>query len=465
MSKVKSSKVQIEDCYLACLEPYWKGLYGEVRRHVFAALNLAKEPYTEFLLYRLWIQAAAKDEDLTAISQIKDHLNKLAFAIPDNRDLYFSLVAIAHFELGELEAVRLMIDSLDIKRKNLYQRELLYLLHQGVSDEFNWLNSYQLEDYIVFENIALAQLGVQRYDRALMISESLSDAYKDSYLNKKIQLELVKTLGNGSDICELSSDLLTVFPENFEFRFIYSLGLFKNGQYSQAIQNLQNDSLKRHNQNYKSLTLMGHCYVKLFQEKHNIEDFEIGLKFLNHAMELGREQRFPIDIASKLRVGLLNMKGNKVDYSGRLWLAKLNPHSFSNLRTKSSDEIKFIRRPLGATARKGDLCFLIYEDKQSSEHNIWRLCALYKVIEDAEWDPICRYQNQLQLEFRHEIAVPLNIQVDDQSIVTKFDADDPRKYGVYEMDQSAFDIIIQNVCDTLGVEDQFTKVLTQMRPA
>ena len=93
------------------------------------------------------------------------------------------------------------------------------------------------------------------------------------------------------------------------------------------------------------------------------------------------------------------------------------------------------------------------------------MAALYKVTEKADWDPIYRYQNLLELQFRHEIAVPLNIKISDERNGAAYDSEDPRKYDVFEMDQGAFDSIIESVCDTLGQEDQLSQVLNELKTA
>ena len=87
------------------------------------------------------------------------------------------------------------------------------------------------------------------------------------------------------------------------------------------------------------------------------------------------------------------------------------------------------------------------------------------MIEEAEWDPIHRSQNLMELEYLPEIAVTLDMHEESRKAGAIHNPEDPRRFDVYQLDDSGFDMIIENICETLGGEDQISKTLSKLRSA
>ena len=153
------------------------------------------------------------------------------------------------------------------------------------------------------------------------------------------------------------------------------------------------------------------------------------MKTLNLSIQVSKELGLSTEYPSNQKARLRRMKGYEVNLTGKIWLAKVNAKSFASMRTKGETDVRFMRKPLGGQANPGDLCFIVCEDTTGKDSTkVWRLGALYRVIEEPEWDPIHRTQNLLELEFRPEIAVTLDIHQESQKAGAIHNANDPRRF-------------------------------------
>ena len=76
---------------------------------------------------------------------------------------------------------------------------------------------------------------------------------------------------------------------------------------------------------------------------------------------------------------------------------------------------------------------------------MWRIGALYSVVSDAYWHPYHGYICDLQLVSRQDVV---SVPVDVTSIIAEqngdgkgLERDDPRRFGVFELDAQAQSVI------------------------
>ncbi|SMF46751.1 tetratricopeptide repeat protein [Pseudobacteriovorax antillogorgiicola] len=469
MSTILKSSNFVDPQYLTCLRSYWNGQIETSKKQIVKGISSAKNPGVDLLLYRLWIELAAQERDSTTLNMLKAHLNKLADESEDYKSIYYSLIALVHFELDEIEAAELMINSLDAEKHNLYFCELRFWLTtrdlEQNPDE-SWLFQFKTIDYVVIEKVARYFATNSAYDRSLGVCHAAEKAYAKSHLDKQIQLQLIMKLGCWKDALEASDFLHKKFPQNPSFLLDAGYASFQLKKYKDAVDYLEMGKGVSYEQDPDILNLLGHSYVELFKQSHKESYFKKASKALETSIDVSREMGLPIEYPSNQKMRLLKMKGHNVEITGRFWLAKLNAQSFAQIRTKGESDVRYLRKPLGGQAQPGDLCFFVYEDKVDRDgRKVWRLGALYKVIEKPEWDPIHRYQNLLSLQFLPEIAVSLDIHEEGRKAGAVHNPEDPRRFDVFEIDQSGFDVIIDNVCEALGEDDQLSRTLTQLRSA
>ena len=469
MSTILSSKKFVDPQYLTCLRSYWNGQIEKSKKQIVKGISSSNYPHIDVFLYRLWIELAAQERDSTTLNMLKAHLNQLADEEQEYQEIYYSLIALTHFELDEIEAAELMLRSLQKGKSNLYQRELQFWLEARDVDrvpDHSWVFQYKSTDYVVIEKIARYFAINSDFSSALKICAAANKNYEKSHLDKQIQLQLIVNLSNWNDALEVSSFLHNKFPQNPTFLHQAGHACFQMKKYKDAIDYLELGREVSNHQDPDILNLLGHAFVERFKASQKEGHYKKAIKALDQSINVSRDMGLPIEYPSNQKMRLMNMQGQETELSGKFWLAKVNAQSFAHIRTKEESEVRYLRKPLGGKAQPGDLCFIVSEDKISRDKNkVWRLAALYKVVEKAEWDPIHRYQNLMKLEFMPEIAVTLDIHQESRKAGAVHNPEDPRRFDVFELDDSGFDIIINNVCEALGDEDQLSQALSQLRTA
>ena len=125
----------------------------------------------------MWIEILSQ-EDNVSLEALKSHLNKLADENLDYADIYYSLIALIHYELDEREAAELMYQSQLSGKSNLYHRELGFWLgasKEQVTPDHSWLSEYSSVDYMVVEKItnAFKRLMTAKCSSGLPLCQSL----------------------------------------------------------------------------------------------------------------------------------------------------------------------------------------------------------------------------------------------------------------------------------------------------
>lgn len=469
MSTILRSEKFINPQYLTCLRSYWNGQLDKCKKQIIRGISSSAYPDTDIYLYRLWIEISAKERDLSSLEVLKSHLNQLADEDHEFQNLYYSLIAIIHFELDEIEAAELMLSSLEQSKSNLYTRELQFWLDARKSEHIlahDWLLKYGSVDYVAVEKVARYFAQLSDYSNSLSVCRYASDYYEESCLEEKIQLQLIIELESWNDAEEVSGFLHKKFSHNPDFLFQLAYAKFRNKRITQAIDNLEQAAELSHHQDPHILHLLGHAYVERFKKSQSKGHYNKAIKVLELGIKVAQEMGLPIDYPSNQKVRLMKMQGKETEITGNFWLAKVSAQSFAQIRTKDQSDLKFMRKPLGGQAGPGDLCFIVCEDTVSKDKTkVWRLGALYRVIEEAEWDPIHRSQNLMELEYLPEIAVTLDMHEESRKAGAIHNPEDPRRFDVYQLDDSGFDMIIENICETLGGEDQISKTLSKLRSA
>lgn len=469
MSGTEQSRGIVDPLYLTCLRHYWDGDLNRAKSQLFNTINSSTSTSTDLYLYRFWIEILDEEKDRSELDSLMVHLNSLARNSGADATLFYALVGLIHWRKGEIDAAKMMVRSLDHSERNLYADELSYHLSkdQAVNHDISWLESYESRDYIVIESVINHLVAQKDFSRACYTAKANQSFFPQAALFDKVKLALVLEIGPYGDVLEVSLRLSAQFPHRSNYKIAVGLSQLRLKLYEQSIASFNLVISQGETSNPNLYCFLGQSHSALYKQHRRQIDFDRGAAAYDKAIEIAKKQGLSIYNYANLKMRLKEMNQQQnVELTGKFWLAQMLPQSFASLRTRDEGDIQFIRRPLGAEAKPGDLCVFVYNDKKAqTEDNFWRLAALYKVVEEPEWDPIHRYHSLLSLQFRHEIALPLDIEIADGSSEKVYSAEDPRKYSVFAMDDRAFDIIIDNICDSLEDGDDLSATLNSLRTA
>ena len=179
------------------------------------------------------------------------------------------MIALIHYELDEREAAELMYQSQLSGKSNLYHRELGFWLgasKEQVTPDHSWLSEYSSVDYMVVEKIARYFQEINDYPNALQVCHYASHYYEKSYLEEKIQLQLILSLGNTADLIEKANFLHKKFPYNPDYLFCLGYGQLNSKSYKDAVETLELAADLSHHRNPDILKCLGHAYVERFRK-------------------------------------------------------------------------------------------------------------------------------------------------------------------------------------------------------
>ena len=139
----------------------------------------------------------------------------------------------------------------------------------------------------------------------------------------------------------------------------------------------------------------------------------------------------------------------------RSWMIMLNPSQYASLATSGDQDIGVLHRPMGKEAMPGDIVLFVTKSAHVAKQPApasqeWRIVAVYRVSSAPYWHPTNRWQNSLELVDRPDAPIPIDAkEVNSDLNVRGKSYSLPRghhaRYGVYELDDSAMDIVVAAV--------------------
>lgn len=437
--------------YQEALAAFWA---GEADRAVQTVAEfLADEPESDqrFAAYRLWIEALAETRDFASLRALRDHLFVRGQAEPDDHETFAALRGIAHFELDEFSAARLLARAYEDATHNPYGLELVQFVEGRVGDgnvpPALTRATVRIDDYVQWQSLARGLLRVKEDDALAEALEHVRNEYRGAPLPHMFEYHRCVETGFYAGAALVAQRLTELYPESIDFRYYHAYSLFEDGDYPTA-RKILNETLRFAGETDPEVVgLLGHCHAKL-------GDAEKAAHYLRTAASLLKEQGLP---SSQISLELANvedeLRGDRLDPAiemprmTRNWLIKLSPRRYNELLSSSENTIDRLLRPMGKDPRPGDYCFFASESQPDEQGNsLWKIVAIYAVDSEPMWHPTQQYHSALKLVKRLPEGIPVDVHtmsdIDQETVEKEPVAKGaPIRYGVYELDMGALTII------------------------
>lgn len=465
--------------YVEALNDFWRQDYTRARETISSTLAETPDHIDAVLLYRLWIEIAATQNLVGELRTLADHLFVLAQMDEENYESLSAIRGIAHLEMDEINAGKLINRGLKGATENTYACELSSMVQHRLGNEIPPVNAHllpELRDFATlcnFVRLAVAANREKEVGRCLGVIKALYPAAPFvSFSEMHLGFE-----GGMFDNAALEAHKLTLsFPENPDFNYYAAYFAFRRNNFTEAAARLEQarSSIGNHDPDIEALTALSHR--ELARRHDRPEAVELAKRSLEKAIGVLRESGFPIaDLGMRLQ-GLNDNSPEDADpilpesvdelRPTRIWMVKLSPRRYHEFATASDREIEFLTRSLGGEARTGDICFFASDDfvqvsgERRRKGRQWRIAAIFAVVSEPMWNPMTRCENGLQLISR--LAAPIRVDVvEDESIgpkvVRQVAKDHPSRFGVFELEDGALDIISEAIAQKRMSENKVAK--------
>ena len=201
------------------------------------------------------------------------------------------------------------------------------------------------------------------------------------------------------------------------------------------------------------VSMLGNTYAELSKRKNEKFYKDRAVQLLTKAQSLCKMEGLPATLPGLAAAAMANVATDflaKRDTAPRMWLIKVSQRRYAELQNTHPRELKRIVKPMGAAARPGDICFFAAEAPRLSatQERSWRICGVYAVASEPIWNPLTRYQTALQLISIPPEPIPVDVHLLDSSDevdTSRLERDHPVRYGVFELEDSALDIITEAI--------------------
>ena len=433
--------------YDEALNAYWQGEHDVAIETVSGVLAEDVETDTRFAAYRLWIEALAASNEKASLGALTEHLFTLGQAEPDSHETFAALRGLAHLELDEFEAAKLLSRACQDSTHDAYAMELVQLVEQrteSVSTPALLRTTGPLTDYFHWQTLAKGLVILKDKDALSEALTAMRRFFRGAPMPLVAEYHGQVEAGYFAGAAIFAERLCELYPANVDYQYYKAYALFEDGNYPAARATLARVVERHGEEDAEVVGLLGHCNAKL-------GDAERAKHYLMRAVSLLKAEGLP---SSHMRLELANvedeLRGDALDPAiempreSRMWLVNLSARRYHELMTASDPAIERLLRPMGTTPREGD--FVLFtappvEDELGQEQ--WNIVAIYTVDSEPMWHPVYRHHTSLKLVCRLLNPIPLDVKVrEDDAGSPAASADDPINAGVYEIEQGhALDII------------------------
>jgi len=450
--------------YVASLHLYWNGQFEKSIAKVSEILAAEPDHEQTLPLYRLWIENLTRLNRHSDLQMLQDHFFERGMETPELKQSYMALRGLTHLSMEQDDAVNLLAMALTNSTENSYALEFQQAAG-GFKEEILFAYT-QCEtpffDYFHFASMARAaeSYGPREFlEATLDLSQKVfpGNPLKDEYsMHHCFESKYYP------GALQASQNLYQNFSANLDYKFFAAFSMLQCRDFQGVIQFIENG------QTYQGgdpdfLNVLGRAYAELGRANDSDELVRKAEKYLEKASVLARPfmlSAFPTDrILNEIRSQFLTVEESAEEMiaSGgmRHWLVKLDPSLYHEIATKSVTDIEQLSRPMGASPRPGDLCFMVadagyqpkYQAMDDDERSgRWVVAALYEVKSNPSYDPI--YGNVTGLELIERISDRVNVDVkmmDEISEIAKLPRNHPGRFGVFEIDDAGLSIITDAV--------------------
>jgi hypothetical protein len=449
MSKRKSSGKKasraaqpkgLESIYKRALKAYWSYDFELAKAQIIIGLDTVNDQDTHLCLYRLWIEILAKQEDRSGLELLSNHFLEIYQRAEISSDFYIALVTLVYIELDEVEKAELFFRTIKNASNHVYLEEcrLRLAFRKTGTIQGGKLSRFAgvVFDYIQFEFIAGIAIHENYKATIAKVRDQLFDDYPDSPMLMLLEVcaDISKQKFNAAH--KLTSELITNFPNNTLIQqFHLALSCQVGGSYFNK--DLL-DSIEKSSRNPEILALSALNMFRLEQAfKPSATKSEMNSSdLLDRSLEIARKEgRVTPLVYHQIAAHERANQDHQAVKASNIWLVPLSNREFFDIRTQR-EKFETIRRPMGGSIAKGDICIFVCEDKvrKGSDDN-WRLAAIYSAVDYPQWHPLHRYESVLKRDFMPEVAIPIDCSFFVESVSKhSYPYGDTRRYGIHHLD-------------------------------
>jgi len=462
----KNSRNQSPDQeYLQALRLYWQnekeGALALLSERLADGKSQQTHPY-----YRLWIEALAEDHDESSLRILQRHIQRnIDYQHPSWIGLY-ALTGLIHYELGELEAGRILQRKLERHTSDPYSLELSLVLGPELAEE----DQLQLAkgmiksstDYFILRRATL--LGVRQQDSAFSrkVLATIEERLGENPLGAEIGFHKQFSARQFRKAWQFARFLRESFPLNAQYQFYYAYTSYLIDRNRTALEEFLKLNRRTQEGDPDVLGMIGATLLQGGRKSMSDKLRRRSEYYLEKARLRLKSQGLPTDYPQELLLRL--HENDEVPNSGRHWIVKLSAKQCYDLYHKPEHRIEYLHRAMGPYVKAGDNCMFVSESRvaDNKDVGIWRLNAIYKALSDPEWHPTHRWQTILKLQMRMEVSIPLEIEGNQRD---RLPDDGPHRYGLYEIDDSAM-VWIEDSVRSFTLDDQsFAQVFAELKLA
>ncbi len=453
--------------YMVVLNHMWNGRFDAAADHASSLLAGEDDHPSTIRLYRAWIEALNELEDQDGLVVLGDHLLALGRTDEDLKQTFLALRGIIHLYLDQAPAARLVLRAIHGRETNPYCLEFEQMCaRRGFDNAAEFAISHsrvKMDDWFHW-NTLIADLSV--FGPSDELHEVLNHSHRAFPGSPALDLaNMHRAIDSGywPGAQASASRLHGNFPDHRDYGFMAAFSAYQAGDSQLALQTLRGLGEFLNTTDADVLHLTGEILAKQALELDSESMARTAIQKLDLAARLYRRQGKPVDHAlsliQKLERQIVSESNHQLESDAlrapRSWMIMLTPSQYANLSTSGDQEIASLHRPMGREAMPGDVVLFVTKSshiaKQPAQSNQeWRIVAVYRVTTRPFWHPTNRWQNGLELVDRPDAPIPVdakdvgsdwNVRGKKYSLPRGHHA----RYGVYELDDSAMDIVVSAV--------------------
>ncbi|NDE14811.1 hypothetical protein EBZ80_07780 [bacterium] len=464
--------------YAACLLPLWNGQNGKAIDAASAVISANPDHPMRFQVYRMWIEALANSGEKLALHALQEHLLMRGEAAPEDRVTYMALRGLIHMELDRTHAARLMLRAISGETGNPWAMELNEAVLNRDINPVELPALIQMNkpfaDYVVWQNLVRTFVGMNQRHRAEPCLDIIDRLFTGNPLRDVCYFHWTSELADWASALEHATHLASTFQDHPDYGFFAAHAAYKMNRFNQAVVTLEASKGLNLETDPDASLLHGQALKQIGMQKHDAGILERATKSLSRASKLlsreGVSPMVPEMLIREIKEALddVNDANGAVTETASLfrptgaWLVKLSARRYQELRTSRESSIERLVRPLGPDARPGDLCFFAIDESGNTADRTWKIAAIYTVDSDPVWHPYWRHQSALQLIHLPKKLISVDVKMVDAPVAPKgmdvapatkapkaaktskasrLPKDHPLRFGVYQLEEGALDLI------------------------
>ncbi len=453
--------------YMIVLNHMWNGRYEAAAEHASMFLAEDDEHPATLRLYRAWIESLGELGDHDSLVMLLDHLLVLGRVEPELQQSFMALRGVVHLQLDQAPAARLILRAIQGRANNPYCLEFEQMCARR---GFEYANQYAL----VTSNVEVVDWC---HWNSLIADCATNEANLDwqellHHVNRAFPgaptfdlLNMHRAMDSGHWPSALASatSLHANFPDQPDYGFMKGFCAFHSGDRVLALKSLSALGKLANESDADVLHLSGEIIAGNALASDNEELANFAIQKLEAAAKKYRACGKPTDnavgiIHSLKRHFIANddtLGQNQGSRAPRSWMVMLSPVQVANMAGSADQEVGVLHRPMGKEAMPGDIVLYVSKSayiakKSEATSNEWLIVAVYRVMTAPYRHPTARWHNGLELIDRLDSPIPVDAnQVSSDRNVRGNAHSLPRghhaRYGVYELDGSAMDIVVAAV--------------------